>query len=87
MLELNTTGVNKGKAIKYILTQLNISPGDAVAIGNGMNDIEAFSAVGLSFAVNTKKKEVYSRTNFHYTYFKNVIYDLINEHILDLEKE
>ncbi|MDR2847054.1 MAG: HAD family hydrolase [Mycoplasmataceae bacterium] len=85
MLELNAVGVSKGKAIKYILNQLNIEPGDAVAIGNGVNDIEAFNAVGLSFAVNTRNKTVFSQANHHYSYYRDAVYDAINEHILDLE--
>ncbi|HEX6594247.1 MAG TPA: HAD family hydrolase [Bacillota bacterium] len=43
--------VNKGKAIKHILKELGISPKEAIAFGDGLNDVEMFQTVGESFAM------------------------------------
>jgi hypothetical protein len=43
--------VNKGIAVESILTQMGIQKNQAIAFGDGMNDIEMLGAVGESFAM------------------------------------
>lgn len=46
-LDIMQKGVNKGNAMKALLEQNGLSPEDAVAFGDGMNDFEMLSTVGL----------------------------------------
>lgn len=43
--------VSKGETIKHYLDYLGISPSEAIAFGDGLNDIEMFETVGLAIAV------------------------------------
>lgn len=43
--------VNKGIAIQAILNKLHLSPDQAIAFGDGLNDIQMLSSVGAGFAM------------------------------------
>ena len=45
-------GLNKGSGLVKALEMLNVSPSEALFIGDGENDIPAFKVVGVSVAVN-----------------------------------
>lgn len=49
--EVSPPGMNKGVAILEILAALGMTTDDAVAIGDGANDIEMLSLVGLGIAM------------------------------------
>lgn len=49
--EVSPPGMNKGVAISEILGALDMSPDDAVAIGDSANDIEMLTLVGLGIAM------------------------------------
>ncbi|MGL6098891.1 MAG: Cof-type HAD-IIB family hydrolase [Fusobacteriaceae bacterium] len=48
-LEVMNRGVSKGEAIKKMLHLEGLSPEEAVAFGDGMNDLEMLSTVGRGF--------------------------------------
>lgn len=43
-------GIDKGSGARAVLAALGVAPGDAVAIGDGDNDVDLFRAVGASAA-------------------------------------
>lgn len=49
--EVSPHGMNKGVAIAEILAAIDLSPDDAVAIGDSANDIEMLTLVGLGIAM------------------------------------
>lgn len=51
-LEIMQKGVNKGAAVKAILEQNGFRPEDAIAFGDGMNDFEMLSTMGLGVVMS-----------------------------------
>eukprot|EP00966_Prymnesium_polylepis_P228841 5295550-Prymnesium_polylepis.1 len=51
MLEVVPSGVNKATAVRALLERWNISPEEAVAIGDGENDAEMLAFVGMGIAM------------------------------------
>lgn len=51
ILEVLPAGSSKGKAVMRVMKDLNIPPENALAIGDGENDIEMLQAVGTGVAV------------------------------------
>ncbi|OZU88166.1 hydrolase [Virgibacillus indicus] len=51
--------VNKGVAVKSILTRLNISKEQAIAFGDGMNDKEMLQSVGEGFAMENGDPDLF----------------------------
>lgn len=54
--EINTKGVSKGKTITEVLAHLNYNTEDAIAFGDGDNDIEMLSVVGHGCAMGNATK-------------------------------
>lgn len=82
MLEINAYGISKGSAIKKILFDTKITPDQAIAIGNGHNDIQAFKSVAKGISINTKDKHVKYSANISYHEFNNMIYKIIKTHAI-----
>ncbi|HEX3033153.1 MAG TPA: HAD hydrolase family protein, partial [Bacillota bacterium] len=57
-LEINDPAVNKGTALKFIASSLNIEPQEIMAFGNGINDIEMLRYAGWGVAVSNSAVEV-----------------------------
>lgn len=57
-------GVNKGKAIETIQDSLGISPGETMAFGDQLNDIEMLGRAYYSFAVAGAREEVKKAARF-----------------------
>ena len=62
-------GTNKGYAVRELLRMLSIDKKDAIALGDGVNDIEMFNETGESYAMiqappNVKKKATGIVLNF-----------------------
>lgn len=49
--EIAVKGIDKKKAIEFVLEQLKMEPKDAIAFGDGDNDIAMFEAVGYKIAM------------------------------------
>lgn len=56
--------VNKGEAIKAVLDHLNISPEEAIAFGDGMNDKEMLQTVGHSFAMANAHPDLFNHATY-----------------------
>jgi len=56
--EILPPGVSKGAALQRVADQLNLSPKQAAAIGDHLNDLPMFQTVGLSAAVSNAHPEV-----------------------------
>ncbi len=52
--------VNKGMAIGEILNRLNIETKNAIAFGDGMNDKEMLSVVGVGFAMGNAHEKLFA---------------------------
>lgn len=50
-LDLAPAGVSKASGVQYVADRLGISPDDALAIGDGRNDLEMFGWAGRSVAM------------------------------------
>lgn len=57
--DITKYGVNKGNAVKKILNYLNISPDEAIAFGDGMNDVQMLQAVEESFAMGNANPNLF----------------------------
>lgn len=63
-IELNKKGVNKGKAIKTVCDNLNISLNNVMAIGDNLNDLQMIKDVGLGVAVSNATEELKQTAKF-----------------------
>jgi Cof subfamily protein (haloacid dehalogenase superfamily) len=62
--ELVAPNVSKWSAIKSLLTEFRISPNEAVAIGDGPNDIEMLRHVGTGVAMGNASDKVKAAADF-----------------------
>ncbi|MGF7013087.1 hypothetical protein HNR27_000415 [Ornithinibacillus bavariensis] len=59
--------MNKGEAVKLVLEKLRISPNEAIAFGDGMNDKEMLETVGASFAMGNAHPELFQYAKYKTT--------------------
>lgn len=57
-LEINDPAVNKGAALRFIASRLNIDPQEIMAFGNGINDFEMLRYSGWGVAVSNSHAAV-----------------------------
>jgi|BEDMetMinimDraft_2_1075160.scaffolds.fasta_scaffold00761_7 Cof subfamily protein (haloacid dehalogenase superfamily) len=57
-IEVTAPGVNKAKALGFLLDYLDIPPEAVIAIGDSYNDFEIVSEVGVGAVVDTAPQEV-----------------------------
>ncbi|WP_420768457.1 Cof-type HAD-IIB family hydrolase [Parageobacillus thermoglucosidasius] len=57
-MDVLPVGGSKAKGIEVMLKHLKLSPGDAVAFGDGLNDKEMLSFVGMGIAMGNAHEEV-----------------------------
>lgn len=57
--DITKFGINKGNAVTKILKYLNISPEEAIAFGDGMNDVQMLQAVNESFAMENANPNLF----------------------------
>jgi len=57
-LDLAAVGVSKASGLAYVCDQLDVEPGDVLAIGDGRNDLEMFDYVGRAVAMGQSIPEV-----------------------------
>ncbi|WP_449538740.1 Cof-type HAD-IIB family hydrolase [Ferdinandcohnia sp. Marseille-Q9671] len=63
--------VNKGVAVKAVLAALQLTPEQAVAFGDGMNDKEMLSTVGTGFAMGNAHPDLISFAKYKTTDVEN----------------
>ncbi|MFD1065893.1 HAD family hydrolase [Oceanobacillus locisalsi] len=61
------TSVNKGVAIKQMLSHLNISPSEIIAFGDGMNDKEMLQFAGTGIAMGNADARLMEYADFQTT--------------------
>lgn len=57
-IDLTPEGVSKASGLDYIAQQLGVAPADALAIGDGRNDVEMFRWAGRGVAMGQAVEEV-----------------------------
>ncbi len=61
--DVNLSRSNKAVGLTKLLEKLGIAPDEAVAFGDGLNDIEMLSLVGMGVAMGTARDEVKKAAN------------------------
>jgi Cof subfamily protein (haloacid dehalogenase superfamily) len=61
--DVNLTNSNKAVGITKLLEKLGIAPDEAVAFGDGLNDIEMLSLVGMGVAMEASSDELKQAAN------------------------
>ena len=61
--DVNLTNSNKAVGITKLLEKLGIAPDEAVAFGDGLNDIEMLSLVGMGVAMGASSDELKQAAN------------------------
>lgn len=64
MIEVVDKLATKGRACRYLLDKYNIKPENALAIGDGNNDIDMLEAVGGKVAVNNAAKRLLKTADY-----------------------
>ena len=59
-LEILKRGVNKGQALREVLSRYGIALADVIAFGDGLNDLEMLQSVGLGVAMDNAYEELKS---------------------------
>jgi len=60
-LEVMTSDVSKGRALRYVLERLDIDPAHCVAFGDNMNDIDLLETAGHPFMMNNANPDLITR--------------------------
>ena len=58
MIEVLPANTSKGQAVKTLLEELGIDPSNALALGDGENDIEMLQAVGIGAAMGNATQKL-----------------------------
>jgi Cof subfamily protein (haloacid dehalogenase superfamily) len=61
--DVNLSNANKSVGLTKLLEKLGISPDEAVAFGDGLNDIEMLSLAGMGVAMGSAREEVKNAAN------------------------
>lgn len=61
--DVNLTKSNKAVGVTKLLEKLGIAPDEAIAFGDGLNDIEMLSLVGMGVAMGSARDEVKQAAN------------------------
>ena len=58
-MDLSPIGVSKASGLDHVATELGIDPADALAIGDGRNDVEMLRWAGRGVAMGQAVQEVH----------------------------
>lgn len=64
LLEMNKKGVSKGRAVRKLCDEYDISTDELMVFGNGQNDISMFQLTPWSFAVGNATEEAKKEAHF-----------------------
>lgn len=59
--------VNKGVAIQHLLSRLNLTADQAIAFGDGLNDIQMLNTVGTGFAMGNAHPDLFQHATYKTT--------------------
>ncbi|WP_133649639.1 Cof-type HAD-IIB family hydrolase [Paraburkholderia flava] len=57
-LEVMTSNVSKGRALKFVLDRLGVAPSRCVAFGDNMNDVDLLETAGHPFMMNNANPDL-----------------------------
>ncbi|KND54711.1 hypothetical protein BPUN_4060 [Candidatus Paraburkholderia kirkii] len=60
-LEVMTSDVSKGRALRFVLERLDVDPAQCVAFGDNMNDIDLLETAGYPFMMNNANPDLIRR--------------------------
>lgn len=63
-VDLNPSGMNKAVGLRMLMNHLSIAPEETAAFGDGLNDLEMISSVGMGIAMGNACEELKERTRF-----------------------
>ena len=63
-LEFLPPGISKGSALRAMLAELGIRPGEVIAVGDNWNDLEMIEAAGLGVAMGDAPEGVRARADY-----------------------
>lgn len=63
-MDVMPVGGSKAQGIEFLLDSLNLKPSQAVAFGDGLNDIEMLSYVGLGIAMGNSHPELFQHADY-----------------------
>ena len=64
-LDFVAPDVNKGRALRELISELGISPSECAAFGDNYNDLEMLNAVKYGYVMDNAIPEIKSRYNYH----------------------
>jgi len=64
MYDVVQKNITKGTAIEFLLDRLNVDKSEAIAFGDGENDIEMLQSVGIGFAMGNAHPELLKRAKY-----------------------
>ena len=70
-MEFTSIGVNKGQALLFLLSHLNMELKDVIAIGDNYNDLEMLKIAGIGCAVNNALPEIKKQCDYISKYSNN----------------
>ena len=73
--KINASGHAKGPVMEKLLKEMSLEQKQVAAVGDTVVDLPMFERAGLSIAVNTDKKEVFGKADYHH---KGKLIDLIS---------
>ncbi|WP_010268753.1 Cof-type HAD-IIB family hydrolase [Paenibacillus senegalensis] len=63
-MDVMPIGGSKAQGIEFLLDSLNLKPSQAVAFGDGLNDIEMLSCVGLGIAMGNSHPKLFQYADY-----------------------
>ncbi|MDR5778228.1 Cof-type HAD-IIB family hydrolase [Caballeronia sp. LZ065] len=60
-LEVMTSDVSKGRALRFVLERLDVDPSQCIAFGDNMNDIDLLETAGHPFMMNNANPDLIKR--------------------------
>ena len=84
-LEINSFGVNKGEALKWLSNYLNIDVKQTIAIGDDYNDESMLKEAGLSCCVKSAHDDIKKVCKYvcQKDYFEGSVKEVIEKFILN----
>lgn len=83
LIEINSTGVDKGYAINFVLEKTKTKKENSIFFGDSFNDVPAFKQCGCSYAIKPKNKDVLNFSTKSTNYKRNAVAQIINKFIIE----
>ena len=71
-IEISPKGVNKGKALKHLISTTNVKDDEVFVVGDGINDLSLFENFENSFLVTNEKNHLKIKTKYKIEKFSDL---------------